>query len=221
MSDGIFGGLKRHDTQWRKMSVISGLAFRSSQVTSTNPIDGFYRTITSVGSKVGQDEHAWTYTHIYHLTNQIIQKRIVSVCAKQSSLLLRNIHKNLALTLSMQNPSLRTASDKQSASVAKTDAFCTVTGDTSLLTNLSQSCCHSREQLDEIWHKLKTVVHEPWLPYAGNLQTFQQSKGMNKFSESVGIPRAPDSFIVNKVLKSWTAALGAALSEGSSSMSIG
>lgn len=99
--------------------------------------------------------------------------------------------------------------------------FCTVTGDTSLLTNLSQSCCHSREQLDEIWHKLKTVVHEPWLPYAGNLQTFQQSKGMNKFSESVGIPRAPDSFIVNKVLKSWTAALGAALSEGSSSMSIG
>ena len=206
MSDGIFGGLKRHDTQWHKMSEISGLAFRSSQVTSTNPIDdGFYRTITSVGSKVGQHEHAWTYTNIYHLTNQIIQKRIVSVCAKQSSLLLRNIHKNLALTLSMQNPSLRTASDKQSASVAKTDAFAPWQ-ETLLSLQTSRSLA---------------ATLEPWLPYAGNLQTFQQSKGMNKFSESVGVPRAPDSFTVNKVLKSWTAALGAALSQGSSSMSIG
>ncbi len=37
--------------------------------------------------------------------------------------------------------------------------FRTVTGDTSLLTNLSQPRC-SQEQLDEIWHEFTSVVHQ-------------------------------------------------------------
>ena len=125
-------GSSRVGAYFAMNSEICVSVLRSWQVTSTNPIDdGFYRTITSVCSKVQQHKHARRCANIqYNFTNQIIWKRIASVCAWQTgkpnfltSILLPHIHKKSALTSSMQNPSPRTVSDKQSASVAKINAF--------------------------------------------------------------------------------------------------